>query len=165
MFDFYTLVIYLFRYKIQIIKLYFWSLKRYYRIYLKCVNYIRIRYSLEAHLKIVEFLPHQNLNSGSPFHGLDKNNKEDRFHGGAWHNICDTWQCEICGECADPPITYHMKVAHPGELLQSLLQHMYFRFYIFCGVLELYYMWGREIFLITFNDYRGLWKTPSHMIW
>ena len=28
--------------------------------------------------------------------------------------ICDNWLCDICGGYFEPPVTYHMKMAHPG---------------------------------------------------
>ena len=47
----------------------------------------------------------------SPAISADKSAKES-----AWQNLCgsDSWQCDICGEFFEPPVTYHMKIAHPG---------------------------------------------------
>ncbi len=55
--------------------------------------------------------------------------KEDRYHGSsnssAWQNICsDTWTCDICAIPVEPPLTYHLKIAHPGEFkINGILLH------------------------------------------
>ena len=41
--------------------------------------------------------------------------KEDKNQGlMQFGGICDNWLCDICGGYFEPPVTYHMKMVHPG---------------------------------------------------
>ena len=48
----------------------------------------------------------------NPF-STDKS-KEDKNNQGGLMQFGDNWLCDICGGYFEPPVTYHMKMSHPG---------------------------------------------------
>ena len=63
-----------------------------------------------------------NRDAGAVFSSNQMNNpfnceksKDDKIQGlMQFAGICDNWLCDICGGYFEPPVTYHMKMAHPG---------------------------------------------------
>jgi E3 ubiquitin-protein ligase MYCBP2 len=58
----------------------------------------------------------QQQNSGNPVierprdGGGGIKESQQQLGGG----VCDNWLCDICGGYFEPPVTYHMRAAHPG---------------------------------------------------
>jgi len=59
-------------------------------------------------------LQQQQQNSGNPVieRPRDGGSKDGQPHQGG--GVCDNWLCDICGGYFEPPVTYHMRAAHPG---------------------------------------------------